>query len=568
MSCDSSMLAFLPERYSLCINTLLDTDDTDLTTGPLLLQDFHLIDLLSHFDRERIPERVVHAKGSGAHGTFKCTKPLDDLCLADVFSKEGKECPVSVRFSTVGGESGSHDCARDPRGFSVKFRTEEGNWDMVANNTPVFFLRDPAKFPHFIHTQKRDPATHLSGSDDSTMFWDYLSQNPESIHQVMILMGDRGIPDGYRFLHGYSGHTLKLVNKAGDWVYAQMHMLSNQGTKFLTQEESGSRSPDHSQKDLFEAIERKEFPSWTVGFQTMTAKEAEDLWEKQKINVFDLTHIWPHKQFPIREVGVFELNENAKNYFAEIEQIAFNPAHMVPGIEPSADPVLQSRLFSYPDAHRHRVGVNYQQLPVNSSRTSYRVANFQRDGNMAFYNQGSRPNYLSSIEPISFRNRTVDLDKVHGEFTNNAVTFLSEIRPEDFNAPRALWEKVFDDGAKERFISNVAGHMSTCTREEILKRQIAIFREVSPDLASRLEKATGIKGYDGIANMRFNGTHNGMASSEKYKIANGMSAKVGVSAQPNNGAPSKGFHNDESIKHPGTNGTRVINGTNGANGTH
>ncbi|KAL9128111.1 MAG: hypothetical protein Q9175_007597 [Cornicularia normoerica] len=525
--------------------------------GPLLLQDFHLIDLISHFDRERIPERVVHAKGSGAHGTFRCTKPLDDLCIADVFAKAGNECPVTVRFSTVGGESGSHDCARDPRGFSVKFRTEEGNWDMVANNTPVFFLRDPAKFPHFIHTQKRDPATHLTGSDDSTNFWDYLSQNPESVHQVMILMGDRGIPDGYRFMHGYSGHTFKLVNKAGEWVYAQMHMKSKQGTKFITQEDSFNYSPDHSQKDLFQAIEKGDYPSWSVEFQTMTAKEAEELWEKQKINVFDLTHVWPHKQFPLREVGEFTLNENAKNYFAEIEQVAFNPSHMPPGIEPSADPVLQSRLFSYPDAHRHRVGVNYQQLPVNSSRTSHRVANFQRDGNMAFYNQGSRPNYLSSIEPISFRERSIDLDKVHGQFISSAVTFLSEIKPEDFNAPRALWEKVFDDKAKARFISNVSGHMSTCRYPEIIKRQIAIFREVSDDLATRLEEATGIKGYEGIANMRFNGTHNGMASDPKLRHANGMSGKVSSSAHDHNGAPIKGTHKDESIGHAGTNGIRV-----------
>ena len=538
------------------------------SNGPLLLQDFHLIDLISHFDRERIPERVVHAKGSGAHGTFRCTKPLDDLCQADIFSKAGKECPITVRFSTVGGESGSHDLARDPRGFSVKFRTEEGNWDMVANNTPVFFLRDPAKFPHFIHTQKRHPATHLSGADDSTMFWDYLSQNPESIHQVMILMGDRGIPKGYRFMHGYGGHTMKLVNKSGDWVYAQMHMKSNQGTQFVTQEESANYSPDFSQKDLYDAIERKEYPSWTVSWQTMTAKEAEELWEKQKINVFDLTHVWPQKQFPLREVGVFELNENARNYFAEVEQAAYNPAHMIPGIEPSADPVLQSRLFSYPDAHRHRVGVNYQQLPVNSTRCAHRVANFQRDGNMAFCNQGSRPNYLSSIEPITFKNRTTDLDKVHGEFTGAAVTFLSEIRPEDFNAPRALWERVWDEGAKQRFVNNVSGHMKRCTSEEILKREIAIFREVSGDMAARVEKATGIKGYDGIREMRFNGTHNGMASSDKYRIANGMTSKVGVSRHGNNGAPEKGMHVGESTANgKGTDGLRVNGGTtNGANG--
>jgi catalase len=510
--------------------------------GPLLLQDFHLIDLLSHFDRERIPERVVHAKGSGAHGVFTCTDPLDDLCSADLFSTKGKKCPMTVRFSTVGGESGSHDCARDPRGFAVKFRTEEGNWDLVANNTPVFFLRDPAKFPHFIHTQKRDPSTHLTHADDSTMFWDYLCNNPESIHQVMVLMGDRGIPDGYRFMHGYSGHTLKLVNKNGDWVYTQIHMKSQQGTKFLTQEESATKSPDYSQKDLFEAIQRGEFPKWSVEVQTMTPKEAEELWEKQKINVFDLTHVWPQKQFPLRKVGEFVLNENAINYFAEIEQVAFNPSHMVPGIEPSADPVLQSRLFSYPDTHRHRVGVNYQQLPVNAARTGYKFGNFQRDGSMAFYNQGARPNYLSSIDPIQFRERTVDLDKTHGHFTGNAITFLSQIRPEDFNAPRNLWEKVFDDGAKERFINNVAGKMEVCKNKELLKRQIAIFRMVSNDIATRLEKATGIKGYDDITNMRFNGTHNGMAKDASLRSANGMKETVCSSRVDNNGAPVKGTH--------------------------
>ncbi|KAK5192677.1 hypothetical protein LTR92_007852 [Exophiala xenobiotica] len=510
--------------------------------GPLLLQDFHLIDLLSHFDRERIPERVVHAKGSGAHGFFECTDPADDLTLLDIWSEKGKKCPITIRFSTVGGESGSHDCARDPRGFSVKMRTEDGNWDMVFNNTPVFFLRDPAKFPHFIHTQKRDPSTHLTHADDSTMFWDYLSQNPESIHQVMILMGDRGIPDGYRFMHGYAGHSLKLVKKGGEWVYCQIHLKSMQGTKFITQEDSFNKSPDYSQKDLYEAIERGDYPKWSVELQTMTPKEAEDLWEKQGINVFDLTHVWPQGQFPRRKVGEMTLNENAINYFAEIEQVAFNPSHMPPGVEPSADPVLQSRLFSYPDTHRHRVGVNYQQLPVNAPRCGYKFGNFQRDGSMAFYNQGARPNYLSSIDPIQFRERTVDLDKAHGHFQGKAVTFLSQIRPEDFNAPRALWEKVFDEPARERFINNVSGKMEVCSYKEILKRQIAIFREVSEDIAQRLEKATGIKGYDGIKNMKFNGTHNGMATDASARYANGVSATSGSSFSDNNGAPTKGTH--------------------------
>ena len=371
------------------------------------------------------------------------------------------------------------------------------------------------------------------------MFWDYLSQNPESVHQVMVLMGDRGIPDGWRKMHGYSGHTFKLVNKNGEWVYAQMHMKAKLGFHFITQEDSANYSPDYSQKDLYDAIEKGDYPGWDVMWQTMTPKEAEELWETQKINVFDLTHVWPQKQFPLRKCGEFFLNENVKNYFAEIEQIAFSPSHLVPGIEPSADPVLQSRLFSYPDTHRHRVGANYQQLPVNAPRTGYRMGNFQRDGPMAFLNQGSRPNYISSIAPISTKPRAVDLDKTHGHFVSQAITFLSEIRPEDFNAPRALWERVWDEDAKNRFINNISGHMSNCTKEEIIKRQIGIFREVSDDIATRLEKATGVKGYPGIANLRFNGEHNGMTKSDDLRVANGMKQPA---LPKNNGAPFKGQH--------------------------
>jgi catalase len=365
----------------------------------------------------------------------------------------------------------------------------------------------------------------------------------------MILMGDRGIPDGYRFMHGYSGHTMKLLDKNNDWVYVQFHMKSKQGVKFITQEDSQDKSPDYAQKDLFNAIEKGDYPAWDLCVQTMKPKEAEELWEKQRINVFDLTHVWPQKQFPLRKVGEFQLNENVQNYFAEIEQIAFNPAHMIPGIEPSADPVLQSRLFSYPDTHRHRIGVNYQQLPVNAPAVPYKMGNFQRDGGMAFYNQGSRPNYLSSISPISIRPRTIDLNKAHGNFAGEAVTFLSEIRPEDFNAARVLWEKVFDDGAKDRFIKNVSGHMSTVTKDEIIKRQIAIFREVSEDLASRLEKATGIKGYPGISGLSFNGSHNGMAKEDKFHAANGVKESVTFSGVESNGAPLPGTHRSEVLAH-------------------
>lgn len=355
-------------------------------------------------------------------------------------------------------------------------------------------------------------------------------------------MGDRGIPDGYRFMHGYVGHTLKFVSKNGDWVYNQIHFKSMQGTGFITQEDSASKSPDYSTKDLYEAIERGEYPKWSVEVQTMTPKQAEQLWEEQKINVFDLTHVWPQSQFPLTKVGEFTLNENPINYFAEIEQAAFNPAHLPPGLEPSADPVLQSRLFSYPDTHRHRIGVNYQQLPVNAPRTGFKFGNFQRDGGMAFFNQGARPNYLSSIDPIQFRARTVDLDKTHGHFTGEAITFLSAVRPEDFNAPRALWQKVFDDAAKDRFINNVSGKMEMCKEKEFIKRQIAIFREVDPDIATRLEKATGIQGYDGIANMKFNGTHNGFSQDPHVRFANGIDVTRGQSITTNNGAPVSGSH--------------------------
>jgi len=457
--------------------------------GPLLLQDFHHIDLLAHFDRERIPERVVHAKGGGAHGVFEATHDISDLCCAKLFG-QGKKTPVTVRFSTVGGESGSADTARDPRGFSIKFRTEEGNLDWVFNNTPVFFLRDPAKFPHFIHTQKRDPQTHLKDAD---MFWDYLSQNPESIHQVMILFGDRGIPRGHAFQHGYAGHTFKFVNEQGQWQYVQIHVRSDQGVKFYTQEEGvklAGENPDIHNQELFEQIEKGDFPSWTVSVQTMTQEQA----EKFEHSVFDLTKVWPHSEYPLRPVGKITLNKNPTNYFAEIEQIAYAPSHLVPGIEPSADPVLQSRLFSYPDTHRHRLGVNYQQIPVNAPLVP--VANFQRDGFMSVSgNQGSRPNYVSSILPLQYKKRDVSASAaLHNDFAAASIdTFLSSIDDElDFKQPRQLWEQVYDDGAKERFVKNVSGHISGVQSADIKKRQLAIFAKVSPDLAKRISAEIGV----------------------------------------------------------------------------
>ncbi|TDL22479.1 catalase [Rickenella mellea] len=452
--------------------------------GPLLLQDFHHIDLLAHFDRERIPERVVHAKGAGAHGYFEVTHDISDLSCAAIFNKVGNKARATVRWSTVGGESGSADTARDPRGFAVKLRTEEGNWDWVFNNTPVFFLRDPAKFPHFIHTQKRDPQTHLKDPD---MFWDYLSQNPESMHQVMILFSDRGTPNGYHRQHGYSGHTFKFVKENGEFHYVQIHLRADGGFKTLTNEQAGQlagSNPDYGIQELFNTIEKGEFPSWTVYVQTMTPEQA----EKFRYNVLDLTKVWPHKEFPLRPVGKLVFNENVQNYFAEIEQSAFSPSHVVPGVEPSADPVLQSRLFSYPDTHRHRLGVNYQQLPVNSPIVP--IANFQRDGPATFISQGARPNYQSTIQPLTYKKKAY-AGVQHEVFLGSAQLDLIEVTELDFEQPRALWSKVFDDGAKERYVQNVSGHLGNVKSAEVKARQLSVFAAVDQGLSDRIAKAIG-----------------------------------------------------------------------------
>lgn len=473
--------------------------------GPLLLQDFHLIDLISHFDRERIPERVVHAKGGGAHGIYRTTHPIPDICLAPLFG-EKTECPITVRFSTVGGESGSPDCARDPRGFSIKMRTAQGNMDWVFNNTPIFFLRDPAKFPHFIHTQKRDPQTHLTHADDSIHFWDYMGDNPESVHQFLYLMGPRGIPFSWRHMQGYSGHTMKFINKEGKWKYCQIHLLSQQGTKNLTNDEAAQQSPDAHQKDLFEAIEKGDFPKWDVKYQIMDPADAPN----SGVNVNDLTKVWPRDKFPLHPLGEIELNRNVANYFAEIEQVAFNPAHLIPGLEPSNDPVLQSRLFSYPDAHRHRIGVNYQQLPVNQAHPDHKPVNFQRDGAMAFYNQGPRPNYIHSLAPPEFRARQVDIDNIHPDYEGNAIAFLSGVQEEDFVQPRAMWKKVFSEQDRKQTIENISGHMSTCQNKDVLAKAISVWHQVDPEMAEKIAEPLGLKGKykTDLRDAVFNGSHN------------------------------------------------------------
>jgi catalase len=465
----------------------VDDNQNSLTAGPdgpILLQDFHLIDKLAHFDRERIPERVVHAKGAGAHGYFEVTDDISKYCKASLFQGIGKRTPVFVRFSTVGGEKGSADTERDPRGFAIKFYTEEGIWDMVGNNTPVFFIRDPSKFPDFIHTQKRNPQTNLKDPD---MFWDFLSLVPESCHQVTILFSDRGTPDGYRHMNGYSSHTLKFVNKEGQVYYVKIQIRTESGIKNLSAQEADrlkSEDADYATRDLFNAIESGNFPKWTFYIQAMPEKEA----ETYEWNILDITKVWPHKDYPLIKVGSLVLNRNPQNYFAETEQVAYSPGHMVPGIEPSLDKMLQGRLFSYPDTHRHRLGANYQQLPINCPYRS-NISNGQRDGPATINNQGSARNY----EPNSFNGPVENKEYAIAPFNINGVTIRlkTQHRNCDYAQPGSLYSKVMNDQGRTNLVNNIVGHLKNA-KLFIQERQVRIFFKVNPECGTRIAKELGL----------------------------------------------------------------------------
>jgi catalase len=425
--------------------------------GPIVLQDFTLLDNLARFDRERIPERVVHAKGAGAFGYFEVTDDsiITSICKAKMFEKKGKRTPVALRFSTVGGESGSADTARDPRGFAIKFYTEEGNWDLVGNNTPIFFLRDPILFPSFIHTQKRNPATHLADPD---MFWDFIGLRPESTHQVSFLFSDRGTPDGYRHLNGYGSHAFKNVNAAGEACYVKYHFKTDQGIANLSADQAAqkaSQDPDYATRDLYNAVADGNFPSWTMYVQVMTYAQARDA----SFHPFDLTKIWPHHEFPLHQVGRLVLDQNATDYFAQIEQLAFSPSHLVPGIEPSPDKMLQARLFSYPDTQRHRLGANYQSIPVNTPLESVSgVNNYQRDGPMQITANGAgAPNYF----PNSFRGAQPSPTnaKWHSDSVTGQVERVDTGDEDNFSQCGEFFRNVLDAGARERLTDNIAGHI-------------------------------------------------------------------------------------------------------------
>lgn len=446
--------------------------------GPLLVQDTQYLDEMAHFDRERIPERVVHAKGAGAFGTFEVTHDISKYCKADIFSQVGKKTPCALRFSTVGGESGSADTARDPRGFAVKFYTDDGIWDVVGNNTPIFFIRDPVLFPSFIHTQKRNPATHLK---DPNMFWDFITLRPETCHQVSFLFGERGTPDGYRHMNGYGSHTFKLVNDKNEYVYCKFHFKSDQGIKNLSASKAdqlAGENPDYAIEDLYNAIANGQFPSWSLKLQIMTEEQAKN----NSFNPFDVTKVWSQKEFPLIPVGKLTLNRNPQNYFAEVEQIAFAPSHLVPGIEASPDKMLQGRLFSYADTQRYRLGTNYLQIPVNCP---FAVKNYQRDGSLNHNNQAGAPNYF----PNSFSGPN------HNELYNEVPIQLSgDVRridtgdEDNFSQCGVFWRQTLTEEGRSNLIANMSGHLVNAA-DFLQERAVKNFGKCDADYGRRLQQA-------------------------------------------------------------------------------
>jgi len=474
----------------------VDDNQNSITAGargPVLLQDFHLIEKLQHFNRERIPERVVHAKGSGAFGTFTVTHDISRYTKARLFAQVGKQTETFLRFSTVGGEKGSADTERDPRGFALRFYTEEGNWDLVGNNTPTFFLKDGIKFPDFIHTQKRDPKSNLKSAQ---MMFDFWSKTPESLHQVTILFSERGTPDGYRHMDGFGSHTYSLINEAGERVWVKWHFKTLQGIRNLDAAEAqrlAGSDPDYAQRDLFNAIEKGDFPRWSVEIQLMDdarrlAWEAQTGWD-----AFDLTKVWPQGDFPRIKVGILELNRNPDNYHADVEQAALSPSNIVPGLGYSPDKMLQSRLFAYHDAQLYRVGTNHQYLPVNRARCP--VNHQQRDGAMALENGGAAQNY----DPVQVGGVPAAGGFGHGDagwqLEGTAGRYDTRVGDDYYTQAGNLFRLLSDEG-RRKLIDNLAGALSqtdAATQDRqighLLKADPAYGQGVAQAIAAILNKA-------------------------------------------------------------------------------
>ena len=455
--------------------------------GPALLQDVQLIEKLAHFDRERIPERVVHAKGAGAFGTFEASADMSRHTRAHLFGAAGRKTPVLVRFSTVGGEKGSADADRDPRGFAIKFYTDEGNYDLVGNNTPVFFIRDPFKFPDMVHTHKRNPQSNLKDPD---AFWDFFSRSPESTHMVTILFSDRGIPRSYREMHGFGSHTFKWVNAQGQACWVKYHFKTETGIANLTAAEAAAvvaRDPDNATRDLFQHIQAGGVAAWKAYVQLMPLADA----ETYRYDPFDVTKVWRHQDYPLIPIGRLVLDRNPQNFFAEIEQAAFSPSSFVPGIEPSPDKLLQGRLFSYPDTQRHRLGGNYALIPVNAPRGP-KVDNHQRDGLMRVDgNGGAGPNYAPSGRggPVA--------DPRAGEApaplvgATGRTAYPQAGRADDFEQAGLLY-RVMKEDERARLVANIAGHLGAAGRE-IQLRQVRHFAKADAEYGARVARALGLE---------------------------------------------------------------------------
>ncbi|EES89134.1 catalase [Helicobacter canadensis] len=449
--------------------------------GPLLLQDYILLEKLAHQNRERIPERVVHAKGSAAYGELKITADISQFTKAKVLQK-GEVTPLFLRFSTVAGESGAADAERDVRGFAIKFYTKEGNWDLVGNNTPTFFIRDPYKFPDFIHTQKRDPRTHLRNANAA---WDFWTLCPESLHQVTILMSDRGIPASYRHMHGFGSHTYSLLNDKGERFWVKFHFKTQQGIKNLTNKEAEeiiAKDRESHQRDLYNSIEKGDFPKWTFQVQILPENEV----DKLGFNPFDLTKVWSHSVVPLMDIGEIILNKNPQNYFNEVEQAAFSPSNIVPGIGFSPDKMLQGRIFSYPDAHRYRIGTNYHLLPVNRARSEVNTYNVA--GAMNFDEYKNKSAYY---EPNSYDDSPKE-DKNYLEPDLNLEGAAQRYAPLDndfYTQPKALFD-IMNASQKEQLFKNIASSMEG-VEQKIINKALMHFEKISKEYAEGVKKALG-----------------------------------------------------------------------------
>ena len=454
--------------------------------GPILLNDFYLIEQMANFNRERVPERQPHAKGSGAFGHFEVSGDVSAFTRAAVF-QPGTQTDTLIRFSTVAGERGSPDTWRDPRGYALRFYTSEGNLDIVGNDTPVFFLRDPIKFQNFIRSQKRRAD---NGLRDNDMQWDFWSLSPESAHQVTWLMGDRGIPRTWRHMNGYSSHTYSWVNPAGEIFWVKYHFISDQGIEYFTQAEAdqmAGKDTDYHQRDLYEAIKRGEYPSWTLKVQIMPFEEA----KTYRFNPFDLTKVWPHRDYPLIEVGRLVLDRNVTDYHTEIEQAAFEPNNLVPGIALSPDKMLLARGFSYADAHRARLGVNYKQIPVNSPKVP--VHAYSKDGAMRVVNATDpvyAPNSKGGPRADSEHYRPASW-YADGEIMRSA--YVPHAEDDDFGQAGTMVREVFDDAARERLVTNAVGHLLNGVTEPVLQRAFEYWRNVDKDLGSKIEAGVRAK---------------------------------------------------------------------------